>query len=561
MSAILVLGFAGEIYAHGSLIAEMVLGPFIYIPVGGAIFLPTLYGLKLTSAYEYLGQRFKSETIRLLATSTFIAQIVLYMGVVLYAPSLALNAVVDFPIWISVIAVGGSAALYTSIGGLKAVVWTDCFQIMMMFSGMLAIIIQGSINAGGFFNTFAIASNYSRIEFLNLEVDPFVRHTSLNIFFGQGVFWLSSYGCHQTTVQRYCSMSSLKKAFQALLLTAPLVSFTMSLAVLVGIVIFANYAGCDPITLGFITKKDQIAPYFVLEFLSPTTGLMGLFIACLYSGALSTVSSGLNSLAAVTWQDFFTKIRYFRDLSDKEQGRVTKGIGFAYGFLIIGFGFAAGSLGGVLKAALVVNGTVAGPLLGVFLLGVLLPFVNSKGAISGMLIAHAISLTIGFGGLAFGEPDLPLPFSIDSCSNETLSKVFNITAVYEKQFKALHAKPVPVEGFMKIFNISYLLYPLVGTFITVFVGSVVSLLTGPSEMTKDDEKYIHPLMVKIIKKFRGKPTGSTVHVPPRNDHEMSWQNGNGASARSWTNDAPRSNGKPIRIGGQTMYDNAAFQDT
>lgn len=60
----------------------------------------------------------------------------------------------------------------------------------------------------------------------------------------------------------------------------------MSLAVLCGIVIFANFADCDPITLGFIQRNDQIAPYFVLEYLSPTSGLIGLFIACLYSGAL-----------------------------------------------------------------------------------------------------------------------------------------------------------------------------------------------------------------------------------------------------------------------------------
>ncbi|ODN06175.1 Sodium-coupled monocarboxylate transporter 1, partial [Orchesella cincta] len=235
---------------------------------------------------------------------------------------------------------------------------------------------------------------------------------------------------------------------------------------------------------------------------------------------------------------------------------------FAYGAITIGFGFAAGGLGGVLRAALVVNGTVAGPLLGVFLLGVLLPFVNSKGAISGMLIAHAISLTIGFGGLAFGKHAVPLPFSIDNCSNETLSKVSNLTAVYERHFKALHAQPEVVEGFEKIFNISYLLYPLVGTFVTIIVGCIVSLLTGPSEMTKDDEKYIHPLVVKLIRMVQGKkPSASTVHATRKNDHEMSWRNGNGSSAGSWNNDMPRTNGKPIRIGGQSMYDNAAFQET
>ena len=70
------------------------------------------------------------------------------------------------------------------------------------------------------------------------------------------------------------------------MITLPLVVITMSLAALAGVVIFANYADCDPITLGLITRNDQIAPQFVLEFLSSTNGLLGLFIACLFSASL-----------------------------------------------------------------------------------------------------------------------------------------------------------------------------------------------------------------------------------------------------------------------------------
>jgi len=66
-----------------------------------------------------------------------------------------------------------------------------------------------------------------------------------------------------------------------MLLTAPLVAFAMLLTVTSGIVVFANYADCDPITLGLVSKKDQILPYFVLENLSATPGLVGLFTACL----------------------------------------------------------------------------------------------------------------------------------------------------------------------------------------------------------------------------------------------------------------------------------------
>jgi acetate kinase len=74
--------------------------------------------------------------------------------------------------------------------------------------------------------------------------------------------------------------------YRTLLITLPLVVFTVSLAAVAGVVIFANYADCDPITLGFIKRNDQIAPHFVLEHLSPTSGMLGLFIACLFSASL-----------------------------------------------------------------------------------------------------------------------------------------------------------------------------------------------------------------------------------------------------------------------------------
>ncbi|CAG7829113.1 unnamed protein product [Allacma fusca] len=532
MSAILVLGFAGEIYAHGSIIAEMIFGALFYIPLGGLIFLPTLYNLKLTSVYEYLEIRFDSHVVRLLATATFITQIVLYMGVVLFAPALALKAVVDFPVDMTMFVIGLCAAVYTSIGGIKAVVWTDVFQIMMMLAGMLAIIIQGSIRLGGFGKAFTIANEHNRIQFLDLTVDPFLRHSTLNLFFGTGLWWLSSFGCHQTTVQRYCSMSTLKRAFWALLLTAPFVAVTMSFAVMTGIVIFANYAGCDPLTLGLIKKKDQIAPYFVLEFLSPITGLMGLFIACLFSGSLSTISSGINSLAACTWEDFLKNISFFKNMSEGRQGIVTKIIGFIYGIITIGMGFVASKLGGVLQAAIVVNGAVAGPLLGVFLVGVLVPFVNKYGAIVGMILAHICTFWVAAGGLLYKKAPETLNFEINACSNETLLRV-NMTEALERQTMMRNVVPEEFEWPARIYQLSHVLYPFIGCTVTIVVGAIVSLFTGPTKLTKELEPCIHPLIVKLNRSLQGKSSKGEIEMTGAShfDSKISITTLNGKSIR------------------------------
>ena len=94
------------------------------------------------------------------------------------------------------------------------------------------------------------------------------------------------------------------------------------------------------------------------------------------SGALSTISSGLNSLAAVLWEDVLKDMNYFSQLSPNNQGFVVKIIGFTYGLITVGMAFIAGSFSGILAASLVVFGAASGPILGVFILGIFMPFAN-----------------------------------------------------------------------------------------------------------------------------------------------------------------------------------------
>jgi len=90
-------------------------------------------------------------------------QQVIYMGVVLYAPSLALNAVTGFDLWLSVLTLGIVCTVYTALGGLKAVIWTDVFQTLVMFLGQLVVIIVGSAKVGGLRHVWEVASQHGRI--------------------------------------------------------------------------------------------------------------------------------------------------------------------------------------------------------------------------------------------------------------------------------------------------------------------------------------------------------------------------------------------------------------
>lgn len=99
------------------------------------------------------------------ASVVFMVQMILYMSIVLYAPALALSAVTGISKWTSIISVGFVCTLYCTLGGIKAVLWTDVFQSVLMFSAMMVIIIKGCYDVGGIEEVWRRADHGGRIEF------------------------------------------------------------------------------------------------------------------------------------------------------------------------------------------------------------------------------------------------------------------------------------------------------------------------------------------------------------------------------------------------------------
>ncbi|NXK55320.1 SC5A5 protein, partial [Chauna torquata] len=164
MSAIQVLGVPAEAYRYGSKFLWMCLGQLLNTLLTAHLFLPVFYRLGLTSTYEYLERRF-SRSVRLCGTLQYVAATMLYTGIVIYAPALILNQVTGLDIWASLLSTGAICTFYTTIGGMKAVIWTDVFQVFVMLSGFIAVIIRGLLLAGGPARVLAIATNGSRVNF------------------------------------------------------------------------------------------------------------------------------------------------------------------------------------------------------------------------------------------------------------------------------------------------------------------------------------------------------------------------------------------------------------
>ncbi|OQR66363.1 putative sodium-dependent multivitamin transporter-like, partial [Tropilaelaps mercedesae] len=421
MSAVTLLGVPKENYFFGTQFFVINIAYVIGTPIAAFVFLPVFFRLQVVSAYEYLERRFGRPT-RLLASAIFIVQMVFYMSVVVYAPAVTIHAVTNLSKWGAIFSVGIVCTFYCTIGGMKAVLWTDVFQSVLMFGSMLAVLIAGTVRMGGLGNVIRAAEEGGRLELWNFSINPEERHTLWSLGLGGLFVYVSLYGVNQTQVQRLLTVKRLKTAQSALFINWPILAALSFTSCLTGLVIYANFRGCDPYITGKISMTDQILPYFVMKCLGGFVGLPGLFVAGIFSGTLSTVSSAINSLAAVSYEDF---VKPARNGNNAHESLIIKCIALVYGMICVLMAGVAERLGGVLQASFVFFGVGGGPLLGSFCLGMLLPKCSQKAAIMGIVCGLLAGIWIAAGALLEAAPPQPLPLSIDACRDE--SPLRNIT--------------------------------------------------------------------------------------------------------------------------------------
>ncbi|RXG73879.1 Sodium-coupled monocarboxylate transporter 1 [Armadillidium vulgare] len=288
ITAIALIGFPGEVYANGLQISTIALGCPLAITFSSYFLLPVLYSLKLTSINEYIELRFKSRRLRYVIFLLSMAKALAANGIGLYAPTIALSSVTNLSTLNSIFILGIICTLYSSFGGIKAVIWTDVFQFSVMLIGLMTVVGVGCAQNGGVIETLHIASEGGRLEMFNMSLSPFVRHTFLNTIASGFFYQLRMYSSEQVNIQRICAVKSVKNARRVLKYNFYGKLFMYVLTFSCGLVAYSTYAGCDPMALGLIKKKDQILPYFVIDKLRVIPGLPGLFIATIIGGALSS---------------------------------------------------------------------------------------------------------------------------------------------------------------------------------------------------------------------------------------------------------------------------------
>ncbi|XP_029813036.1 sodium-coupled monocarboxylate transporter 2 isoform X2 [Suricata suricatta] len=452
MSAVTVLGTPSEVYRFGASFVLFFISYTFVIILTSELFLPVFYRSGITSTYEYLQLRF-NKPVRYAATVIYIVQTILYTGVVVYAPALALNQVTGFDLWGSVFATGIVCTFYCTLGGLKAVVWTDAFQMVVMIVGFLTVLIQGSAHAGGLHNVIEQSTNGSRLNIFDFDVDPLRRHTFWTISVGGTFTWLGIYGVNQSTIQRCISCKTEKHAKLALYFNLLGLWIILVCAVFSGLIMYSHFKDCDPWTSGIISAPDQLMPYFVMEIFFTMPGLPGLFVACAFSGTLSTVAASINALATVTFEDFVKSC--FPHLSDKLSTWISKGLCLLFGVMCTSMAVAASLMGGVVQ-----------------------------GALGGLLTGITLSFWVAIGAFIYPAPaskTWPLPLSTDQCVPS------NVT---ESPPTELSSRPAIADTW---YSLSYLYYSAVGCLGCIAAGIIISLITG-----YQSGKDIQPLLIRPV---------------------------------------------------------------
>lgn len=404
-SAASILGVPGYAYSTDMWYLQYQLGDILAAVIVAVLFIPFFHRIKgLTTAYEYLEVRFDLKT-RLLGSSLFALTVLLRAGTLLFGAALLFSAVAPTDlipglnsVEEAVVIFGIIAIIYTALGGISAVIWTDVIQFTIMSLGILAsMAVVVLATPGGWDMAFAEAGELGKLTVIHLD-EPLAGTGLVTAVFGYGLLALSLFGTNQQPVQRYMTVKNPREAQGALLLGVGAGAIGVTLSLLLGVFLFIFYHHF-PTLLPPDLSADQIMPHFVNTQVPPI--LTGALVAAVFAAAMSSLDSALNSLAAALTVDFLKRLK--PDVSEARRLTFAKLVVVTAGVIGIAVGiYSARTESPLIDLILTFMGYFAGGLLGLFLLGMLTKRANGHGAFIGAITGTLVVLMVT-------TNDFPLP--------------------------------------------------------------------------------------------------------------------------------------------------------
>ncbi|XP_073839726.1 sodium-coupled monocarboxylate transporter 2-like [Musca autumnalis] len=428
------------------------------------------------------------KSIRYFCSILFTVGMILYLPVAIYVPALTFNLVSGIDVHTITPVVCVVCTFYTCVGGLKAVVWTDAIQSIVMYGTILIICIKGTLDLGGLSAVLQRNWEGGRLKIPDLTWDPTVRLSMTAVIIGGTLHKIQSSDVNQMSLQRFLSLPDMGKVKQCVILFTTLLIFLLFCCCYMGLLSYASFYDCDPLVTKLASADDQMPTILVMRILGEIPGLPGIFVAGVFSAALSSLSTGLNSLACIISEDMVKPILK-NPLSERQTGFLLRFIVAFFGLSCIALVFVVEKMGTVLTLATMTGAVTMGPLLGFYICGVCMPWINEKCTLIGGIVSF---LTLGWicfnaqWGQMQGLVRHPkLPVSVEGCTyaydNSTLLERQNYT---------------PSER--NIYHLSFMWYTGFGGIIGCVVANVAALLLGTNKLEDINPDLISPLLHRFL---------------------------------------------------------------
>ena len=406
MSSLTYIAEPGEVWNSGltSYAGKMIAIPLEMILVW-AIILPFITRFRYTSAYEYLDERF-GPPARVLGVVLFLLLVVAWTGFIVLATSRAVQTATGIELWIIIGTVGVVTAIYTVMGGLRAVIWTDVWQVFLMVGGALFVVVYVCWITGSdprdWYATMRANPNVKSLLFFSL--DPFERSTIVTAALSMFVWHVCTHTANQITVQRYFSTSSTAAARKSFVTGSLMGVVLNSLLMLVGLAIFYYYQQPEHVLpsnldLSLRQATDNIFPHFMMDHLP--AGAAGMLLAAILAASMSSIDSGINSMATVITVEYERQRGERRRAGGAGHLRSAMFMTFVLGIFMTGAAYALDLLPAEEKKNLFemmpkTFNCYLTPLAALFFIGMFLPRAGTAAAVTGAIAGLVASLLLAY---------------------------------------------------------------------------------------------------------------------------------------------------------------------
>lgn len=525
LSAITLVGTTGQAYTDGMRFIQFYYGLPLAMIVLCLTVVPFFHRANVFTAYEYLEKRFDVK-VRTLTSFFFLISRGLGVGTIISAPSIVLSIVFGWNLLFTIFAIGLSTTIYTVFGGVQAVTWTDVKQMFIIFFGLgicLIVILSSFPPDVSLTDGLYLAGSLGKLNTVDTTFNLQEKYTLWSGLIGGFFLMLGYFGCDQSQVQRFLTAKSVDEGKTSLLMSAFLKIPMQFLILLIGVMVFVFYQfTAPPIVFNqteinkanqnaqFQTVKqnyenafnerraiavefsanpsDEIKQNYVVadkkfndsrkqavtfvrdtsnkdfndvNYIFPTfvlqnmpMGVIGLIIAAIFAAAMSSIAAELNALATATTIDFYRRL-YKPEAEDSHYVAVGRITTFIWGIFACIVAIFATNLGSLIEVVNTFGSYFYGSLLGVFVLAFLIKRANSRGAFFGLLA--------GISSIA----------------------IINNVAWLAAKWQVFTGR-ADFNALAEYLKIEFLWFNVIGCFVTVLFGYLISLTKKEEILTTDE---------------------------------------------------------------------------